>query len=408
MYDLNLTSEQIEFRDTIRDFVKEKITPAVIHPERLEPFAKPLLIDLVDEISELGVRGLLVSEASGGIGADELTACLVFEELAAGDVDLAVTLATSMLAASHILETHLPNSRVKEILTQFVEDEQYHLALAEAQSSIRDGWSYHRTGSFDRDPQLSLEQSGDGWRINGTMTDIPNAEIAKLLIVRFPGQGLCLIPRGTQGLTFETDDNPFAKTTEDGEPAVRWQHGSLSDCSFKDCNVPGDCFIAEDKGTVEIFTAYSEARKVIMAAINLGVARAAYETAIDYAKIRYQGGYNIIEHQGIGDKVAEMATGLETSRALVWKAAWIMRHPEAIADGSIAELPYGTMAQTHAAETANHVALLAAEHFGAMGVMRDMPLQKYVNDSFMFLNADGHDIATRLEIAETVAGFKPQ
>ncbi|MGI9381000.1 MAG: acyl-CoA dehydrogenase family protein [Methyloligellaceae bacterium] len=408
MYDLNLTSEQIEFRDTIREFVREKITPAATQSERLEPFAKPLLIDLVDEVSQLGVRGLLLSETSGGIGADELTACLVLEELAAGDVDLAVTLATSMLAASHLLEPHLPNERVAEILSRFGEDEQYHLAPAEINKRSRDGWSYHRADGVDREPQLSLEQSDDGWRINGTMTEVPNAEIAKLLIFRFSGQGLCLIPRGTQGLALETDENPFAKTTEDGEPAIRWQHGSLSDCIFKDCEIPGDCFIAEDKGNADIFTAFNETRKVLMAAINLGVARAAYDSAIDYAKIRYQGGYNIIEHQGIGDKIAEMTVGLEASRTLVWKAAWIIRHPEAIADGSVADLPYGTMAQSHAAETANRVALLAAEHFGAMGVMRDMPLQKYVNDSFMFLNADGHDSATRLKIAETVAGFEPQ
>ena len=92
MFNLHLTAEQIEFRDTVRSFAMNEIRPLAIHPERLESFDKPLLRVLLDEASELGLRTLTLSEESGGVGADTMPSCIVFEELAAGDVDIAIML----------------------------------------------------------------------------------------------------------------------------------------------------------------------------------------------------------------------------------------------------------------------------------------------------------------------------
>jgi len=143
-----------------------------------------------------------------------------------------------------------------------------------------------------------------------------------------------------------------------------------------------------------------------MAAINLGLGRAAYEAAVDYAKIRRQGGRNIIEHQAIGGKLADCAIRLELARNMIWKAAWAFDHPDAVADRSIPGLPLHTVARVYTAEAVNEVTLLAAECFGAMGVMRDMPLQKYVHDGFVFAHAEETDAAAKLGIAEAVAGYE--
>jgi len=136
------------------------------------------------------------------------------------------------------------------------------------------------------------------------------------------------------------------------------------------------------------------------------VGRAAYEAAVDYAKIRVQGGRPIVQHQSIGTILADCATKLELARSLIWKAAWTLDHPEAIADRSVDALPLAVMARTYTAEAMEEVALGAAECFGAMGVMRDMPLQKYVHDTMVFLHSADHDSATKLQIAEAVAGFE--
>jgi alkylation response protein AidB-like acyl-CoA dehydrogenase len=144
----------------------------------------------------------------------------------------------------------------------------------------------------------------------------------------------------------------------------------------------------------------------VFAAINLGVGRAAYDAAVEYAKIRRQGGRNIIEHQAIGGKLAECAMKLELARTMIWKAAWTADHPEAVADRSVSALPLHVIARAYTAEAMHDVALYAAECFGAMGVMRDMPLQKYVHDTMVFLHSEDTDTASKLEIAEALAGYR--
>src|SRR5215217_2119526 len=81
LFNLHLSAEQLEFRDTVRDFVQREVKPVALHPGRLEPFEKPLLLDLLDEASRMGLRTLSLSEEAGGAGADRLTACIVLEEL---------------------------------------------------------------------------------------------------------------------------------------------------------------------------------------------------------------------------------------------------------------------------------------------------------------------------------------
>src|SRR5262245_60777418 len=99
MYDLNLTPEQLEFRDTVRDFVTAEVKPAATDPKRLEPFEKPLLAGVLEKASQMGLRTLTLSEEAGGAGADGLTSCIVMEELGAGDVDIASVLAQPQRSA---------------------------------------------------------------------------------------------------------------------------------------------------------------------------------------------------------------------------------------------------------------------------------------------------------------------
>jgi alkylation response protein AidB-like acyl-CoA dehydrogenase len=91
---------------------------------------------------------------------------------------------------------------------------------------------------------------------------------------------------------------------------------------------------------------------------------------------------------------------------MIWKAAWALDHPAAVAGRSVSELPLATIARVYTAEAVNEVTLLSAECFGAMGVMRDMPLQKYVHDAMVFLHSEDADGAAKLGIAEALAGYQ--
>jgi alkylation response protein AidB-like acyl-CoA dehydrogenase len=406
MYDLNLSPEQIEFRDTIRDFARERIQPAATHPDRLQPFAKPLLTDLLDEVSGLGVRTLCLSETAGGVGMDCLTACLVFEELSGGDVDIAVTLAHTALASKLLFDDLMSDAQKETHLGGFVEDATGHLAFAHLSGSAAEGWDYHASEVSREAPPLTVEKVDGGWILDGRLDDVLNAGFAGLIAVYVPGQGVFLVPKDASGLTVDTTADPFARTTADGEPAVQWSHGAVSDCVFTHCVVPVEQHIPTEPDAAKAIRRFTDETQILQASINLGFVRIAMESAIEYAKIRRQGGRNIVEHQGMGAKIADMSLKLEAARNLVWKAAWVSDNPEAIANRSVDDLPYAIMAQMLAAESANEVALLAAEHFGAMGVMRDMALQKYVNDSFIFLQACGHDSSTKLLLADAVSDYR--
>ena len=401
MYNLQLTPEQLEFRDTVRDFVDSEIKPAALHPDRLQPFEKPLLTELLDKAAQMGLRTLALSEEAGGAGADGLTSCIVMEELGAGDVDLAAVLGqTSALA--HVLFDRLMTPEQKQrFLPKFAGDDRYHLAFAGREPGAGAGWCYHRPLAADSSTDPVAVKQGNDWVVNGTLPFVANALVAKLFAVQAKtGKGLTtlLVPRDAPGLTVREPLKAVGET-------IRWHHGAGAGVTFKDCKVPADHLLGKE-GQSPFAQGAVAARSVpLIAAINLGLGRAACEAAVDYSKIRRQGGRNIIEHQAIGTKLADCTIKLELARNAIWKAAWLLDHPEAVGDRSASELPFHVIARVYTAEAVNDVALLAAECFGAMGVMRDMPLQKYVHDSMVFLHADDADGAAKLAIAEAVAGY---
>jgi alkylation response protein AidB-like acyl-CoA dehydrogenase len=141
-------------------------------------------------------------------------------------------------------------------------------------------------------------------------------------------------------------------------------------------------------------------------ALNLGIGRAAYEAALGYAQLRVQGGRRIIEHQAIGAKLAEVAIRLEVARTAIWQAAWASNHPEALADRSLPDLPLASIAKVFSSEAIYHATKDAAECFGAMGVMRDMPLQNYLHDALICLHSGEVNGDARLRIAEAIAGYR--
>jgi alkylation response protein AidB-like acyl-CoA dehydrogenase len=287
----------------------------------------------------------------------------------------------------------------KRFLPDFTGNEGFHLAFAGRDSCADLGWSYHRPLAESATDAQAVKQGKD-WVLNGAFTFVPNATVAKLFVVqaRTGAQGLAtlLVPRDTTGLTVR---DPLRAVGE----AIRWHHGAGAGVTFKDCRVPADQALGGNAAAL----AAELARGVpLMAAVNLGLGRAAFEAAVEYSKLRRQGGRNIIEHQAIGTKLADCAIRLELARNAIWKAAWTLDHPEAVAGRSVSDLPLHVVARVYTAQAMNEVALLAAECFGAMGVMRDMPLQKYVHDSMVFAHAEETDGAAKLAVAEAVAGYQ--
>jgi alkylation response protein AidB-like acyl-CoA dehydrogenase len=341
MFDLRLSPEQLEIRDAVREFVASEIRPAALAPARLEAFERPLLAAQLEAASRMGLRTLALSEEAGGAAADALTCCIVTEELAAGDPDIAAVLGHTAALARLLERAMTPEQRAR-ILPRFVEDDRFHLALADGAA-------------------------------------VANAPVAKLFLVP-TGAGTVLVPRDAPGIAVRA------------QPGT-WFHGSCGEVSFANGRAPaGD--LAGPLGKPA----------PLLPAISLGIGRAAYEAALAYARIRVQGGRPIIEHQAIAAKLAGIAVSLEVARAAVWRAAWASDHPGAVADRSLPDLPLASVAAAFVPDAMLKAAKDAAECFGAMGVMRDMPLHKYVRDARVCLHSGEGGAGATLRLAAAITG----
>jgi alkylation response protein AidB-like acyl-CoA dehydrogenase len=398
MYNLHLSAEQLEIRDTVRDFVAQEIKPWAIKSERLEALDRTLPLDLLDKASQLGLRTLALSEELGGAGADNLTACIVAEELAAGDPDIATVLGETSRLAHLLFDRAMTAEQRDRFLPAFLADDRFHLALADEEPDDDDGLgiNYHRPVTIERAVKATATRSKTDWIINGAKDCVANAPLAKLFAVTVRTDSAqdvatILVPHDAPGVIVHSHD--------DGQ---RWFHGACGEVVFENCRVPAENILSGTFGADQ-----EDGRGVPLAqAVNLGIGRAAYEAALDYAQLRVQGGRPIVEHQAIGVKLAEVAIRLEVARNTVWQAAWASDHPDAFADRSLANLPLTTLAKAFCSEAIYHATKDAAECFGAMGVMRDMPLHKHVHDALICVHAGGRNSDAKLAIAEALAGYR--
>lgn len=392
MYNLHLSAEQLEFRDTVRGFVNDEVKPVTLNANRLDLGDRSLPTEVLRKASQMGLRTLALPEELGGVGADALTACIVTEELAVGDAGVAAVLSETSALGRRLFGAMTEPQR-EQFLSAFVADDDFHLACAdyEAGADTALGLNYHRPESTARRVAATAKRDGGDFVINGTKDCVANGPIAKLIAVEAmtdKGPALILVPRDTPGLT----------VVEQPEP--HWFHGSCGSIVLKDCRVPAGNLLGlggpADTGRASPW----------FQALNLGIGRAAYEAALEYAALRVQGGRAIIEHQAIGTKLAEIAIRLEVARGTVWRAAWASDHPDAYADHSLADLPLTTVARVFTSEAIYKAAKDAAECFGAMGVMRDMPLQKYIHDALICLHTGDGTADDKLRIAEILANYR--
>ena len=307
MYNLHLTPEQLEIRDTVREFVTREIKPVVLRADRLDVADRTVPKHLIEEASRLGLRTLALSEDNGGIGADALTSCIVAEELAAGDADIAAILTETSRLTHAIFDRALTDAERDRLLPAFLAADGAQLAFADREegTDTRLGVDYHRAGAARSVLAASATEAGNGdWVITATKTGVANAPIASLFAVSVRIAG-----RAGDSVILVSADTPGVIVTERDKP---WAHGTCGDVTFADCRVSAGNLLAPDAAAT---LRAADGRGVPLAqAVNIGIGRAAYEAAVDYAHLRIQGGRPLIEHQAIATKLADIAIRLEVSR----------------------------------------------------------------------------------------------
>ncbi len=402
MFSLKLTPEQTEIRRTVRQFAEKEIKPIALARDREDDFDKRFPWEVIAKANSLGLRTLALSEENGGGGADALTDCIVAEELATADVGVAATLNQTSDLARLFFDHYMNDEQRQRFLPTFLEDELFHLAIAGHEPDTDLGWAYHRPDIDGTGYRTRAVRDGDYWVLNGTKNFITNAPIAKLMLVQvqtgpkrggLSGISMIFVERDMPGLTFHEHDK------------VGRRLGSNGEISFINCRVPERNIVAG--GSTPLTQRMSQGRsRPRFQALNLGIGRAAYEAALEYAKLRVQGGRPIIEHQAVAMRLTDMAIALEQARSLIWQAAWAADHPDAYDDGSLPDLPLQAIAKVATSEAVFRVTTEAAQIFGGMGVMRELEMQKYVRDALIFLHSEYSNDVSRLRIAEHLAHYR--
>lgn len=357
--------------------------------EPLEPHVREWIADekerfpweAVEIGSRLGFKSLSVEERFGGGGGSKVQQVQVIEELAAGDMGIAVIFDQCMKIAAFI-GGRASDEQKERFLRPFTEDPRMLLTLANNDVDHTTDWHLSRrlTEVEGRPMEMSTTavQDGDHWVINGAKLMPSLASTASLAVVLAQtepglpmhlGASYFLVPMDTPGVRISKTWDKISQRLVDNATIV------LEDCRIPDANMIGGR--GAQKGNPFI-----AGGNITAGATTIGSARGAYERAVAYARERIQGGRPIIEHQSVGLMLGEMASRLEAARSLTLRAA------EAYDAGERAT-PLQQMSKWFAAETAVIVCQRAMEVLGHRGIMMDEPVQKHMRDCLSFLHSDG-------------------
>jgi acyl-CoA dehydrogenase len=397
-FSMELNADQETLRDWVHGFSEGVLRPAAAEWDEREETPWPI----IEEAAALGIYSLdfLANAFADPTG---LSMVIALEELAWGDAGLCMAIMGSTLAVAGIMANGTPAQQMEWIPQCFGTPGDLKLAaFAVTEPDAGSDVSSLRT-------RATYDEATDEWVLNGTKTWITNGGIANLHVVVASvdpalgsrGQASFVVPEGTPGIRM---GQKFKKM------GIRASH--TAEVVLEECRVPSSCLLGgkeklDDKlararegqrSSGQAAMATFEATRPAVGAQALGIARAAYEYALDYAKERRQFGRAIIENQGIAFKLADMKTRVDASRLLVWRAAWMAANRKPFTSGE------GSMSKLYASETAVKVTEEAIQILGGYGYVREYPVERWHRDSKIYTIFEGTSEIQRLIIARAISG----
>ncbi len=391
--DFTLSDEQLRWRSLARDFAANVIRPDVLRRDRLPTAAERIPWDWIREADRLGMRTLGVPKAFGGTGADIITMCLVGEELAVGDLGFAVIM-DQCWKMGHILSDAMTPEQQRRFIPPFVKDPEATFAIGFTEPGAgSDHQGYY--DSPDIDFRTTAVRDGDVYVINGTKRYVSNGCMAKLYFIvarSDPAKSL----RESGSIFIVPSDTPGFRTGFFHEKSSQ-RLATNGTFHLENCRVPASNLLGGEALMSRLRADFMWGSKAEAASTALGVGRAAYEYAMQYAKERVQGGKPIVEQQAVAMMLARMAMTIDAARAQIWRAAWLAdcKQPEA--------RTAGLLAKVYASETAFEACRLAGEILGGAAIMHDHPVEKYLRDAASFLHSDGTNQLCLLRAAQGLA-----
>jgi len=374
-----LTSEQEMIRDSMRAFAQERLAPFAAEWDRNHTFPAEAL----KELGELGALGMVVPEEWGGAGMDYMSLVLTLEEIAAGD-----GATSTIVSVQNSLACGIPNKYGSD-----AQKEEWLKPLARGEKLGCFCLTEPHTGSDAAAITTRADRDGNDFVLNGVKHYITTGSHAAVAIVFAvtdkaagkKGISCFLVPTATPGYKVARIERKMGQHASDTAQIV-----------FEDCRVPASALLGKEGEGYKIALSNLEAGRIGIAAQSVGMARAAYEAAVAYAKERVTFGVPIIEHQAVNFRLADMATRLDAARLMVWRAATLK-------DAGKPCLVEASMAKMFASEMAEKVCSDAIQIHGGCGYTDETSVERIARDVRITQIYEGANDIQRLVIGRSIA-----
>jgi len=377
--DFNLSEEQLMIQQAARDFAQNELLPGVIERDRDQKFPT----EQVKKMGEMGLLGMMVDPKYGGAGMDSISYVLAMEEIAKVDASAAVVMSVN-------------NSLVCAGLEKFASEEQkvkYLTPLASGQVIGAFALSEPEAGSDATSQKTTAEDKGDYYLLNGIKNWITNGGTASYYVViaqtdpekKHKGINAFIVERGWEGFEVGVKEDKLGIRGSDTHSLI-----------FNNVKVPKENRIGEDGFGFNFAMAVLNGGRIGIASQALGIAAGAYELALKYAKTRKAFKTEIINHQAIAFKLADMATQITAARMLCFKAAC-----EKDAGKDISES--GAMAKLYASQVAMDTTIEAVQIHGGYGYVKEYHVERMMRDAKITQIYEGTSEIQRIVISRSIA-----
>lgn len=375
----NLTEEQLMIQQAARDFAQSELLPGVIERDRDQKFPS----EQIKKMGELGFLGMMVDPKYGGAGLDAVSYVLAMEEIAKIDASAAVVMSVN-------------NSLVCAGLEKYASEEQkqkYLVPLASGRVIGAFALSEPEAGSDATSQKTTTEDKGDYYLLNGTKNWITNGGNAQYYIViaqtnpekKHKGINAFIVERGWEGFEIGPKEDKLGIRGSD-------THSLL----FTDVKVPKENRIGEEGFGFTFAMAVLNGGRIGIASQALGIASGAYELALKYAKQRKAFGTEIINHQAVAFKLADMHTQIMAARMLVWKAACEKDEGKDISES-------GAMAKLYASQVAMDTTVEAVQIHGGYGYVKEYHVERLMRDAKITQIYEGTSEIQKIVISRSIA-----
>ncbi len=374
-----LTPDQEMIRDAVRAFAQAELWPHAARWDKEHSFPH----DAHQGLAALGAYGICVPEEHGGAGLDYLTLALVLEEIAAGDGGTSTAISVTNCPVNAILMRYGNTQQKKQWLEPLAQGQMLGaFCLTEPQAGS-DASSLRTTARLD----------GDGYVIDGVkqfITSGKNGHVAIVIAITDKGAGkkgmsAFIVPTNAPGYSVARLEDKLGQHSSD-----------TALINFDACRIPAENLIGAEGEGYKIALGALEGGRIGIAAQSVGMARSAFEVALNYAKERQAFGGSIFNQQAVGFRLADCATQLEAARQLIWHAA-------SLRDAGQPCLKEAAMAKLFASEMAERVCSAAIQTLGGYGVVNDFPVERIYRDVRVCQIYEGTSDVQKIIIARALA-----